>query len=75
MSIFKTFRINENVKIEYRAEFFNVLNHPQQTGVPGRDVTNTQGLDAVTGTPGRFLNWDFLSGGRRSGRMGLKIIF
>lgn len=75
MSVFKTFRIRENLKFEIRAEFFNVLNHPQQTGVPGRDVFNTQGKDAVTGGPGRFLNWDFLSGGRRSGRMGLKIIF
>ena len=67
MSVFKTFRISENVKIEYRAEFFNVFNHPQITGVPGRDVTNT--------TTGRFLNYDFLSGGRRSGRMGVKIMF
>lgn len=75
MSLFKTFRIRENLKLEYRAEFFNVFNHPQITGVPGRDVTNTQGRDVTNNSPGRFLNFDYLSGGRRSGRMGLKIIF
>ena len=67
MSLFKTFRLNERWKIEYRVEAFNVLNHPQQTGLPGLDVTNT--------TVGRFLNYDFVSGGRRTARMGLKIIF
>jgi hypothetical protein len=67
MSLFKIFRLGENLKLEYRVEAFNVLNHPQQTGLPGLDVTNT--------TAGRFLNYDFVSGGRRSARMGLKIIF
>jgi len=67
MSLFKTFRLNERWKIEYRVEAFNVFNHPQQTGLPGLDVTNT--------TVGRFLNYDFVSGGRRTARMGLKIIF
>src|SRR5438067_509448 len=75
MSLFKIFRIRENLKLEYRVEAFNVLNHPQQTGIPGLDVTNTTGTDSTTGSPGRFLNYDFVSGGRRSVRMGLKIIF
>ena len=66
-SLFKVFRLGENLKIEYRVESFNVFNHPQQTGLPGADVTNT--------TTGRFLNYDFVSGGRRTARMGLKIIF
>jgi hypothetical protein len=66
-SLFKIFRLSENIKLEYRVEAFNVFNHPQQTGLPGLDVTNT--------TAGRFLNYDFVSGGRRTARMGLKIIF
>ena len=67
MSLFKIFRITENLKLEYRVEAFNVFNHPQQTGQPGSNVTDT--------TAGRFLNYDFVSGGRRTARMGLKIIF
>ena len=67
LSLFKLFRFGENLKLEYRIETFNAFNHPQQTGLPGADVTNT--------TAGRFLNYDFVSGGRRTARMGLKIIF
>ncbi|HEX7771842.1 MAG TPA: TonB-dependent receptor plug domain-containing protein, partial [Pyrinomonadaceae bacterium] len=67
LSLFKVFRLGENTKIEWRIESFNAFNHPQQTGLPGADVTNT--------TAGRFLNFDFVSGGRRTARMGLKIIF
>ena len=67
LSLFKVFRIGETTKIEYRIETFNAFNHPQPTGLPGADVTNT--------TAGRFLNYDFVSGGRRTARMGLKIIF
>ena len=67
LSLFKVFRLGETTKIEYRIESFNAFNHPQQTGLPGADVTNT--------TAGRFLNYDFVSGGRRTARMGLKIIF
>ena len=67
LSLFKIFRFGENLKLEYRIETFNAFNHPQQTGLPGLDVTNT--------TAGRFLNFDFVSGGRRTARMGLKFIF
>jgi outer membrane receptor protein involved in Fe transport len=67
MSLFKLFRFGETLKLEYRIEAFNVFNHPQQIGLPGLDLTNT--------TAGRFLNYDFVSGGRRTARMGLKIVF
>jgi hypothetical protein len=75
MSFFKIFRYNERLKFELRFESFNIFNHPQRTGVPGNDVGNTLGINTSTGLPGRFLNYDFVSGGRRSGRVGLKIIF
>jgi outer membrane receptor protein involved in Fe transport len=75
MSFFKTFRYNERLKFELRFESFNIFNHPQRTGLAGADVTNTLGINTSTGLPGRFLNYDFVSGGRRSGRVGLKIIF
>jgi hypothetical protein len=67
LSLFKVFRFGEDLKLEYRIETFNAFNHPQQTGLPGLNVTNT--------TAGRFLNYDFVSGGRRTARMGLKFIF
>jgi hypothetical protein len=67
MSLFKVFRIKENLKLEYRWEAFNVFNHPQFTGVPGRNVTST--------LAGEFFNYDLLNGGGRSMRMGLKVIF
>jgi len=67
MSLFKVFRIKENLKLEYRWETFNVFNHPQFTGVPGRNVTST--------LAGEFFNYNLLNGGGRSMRMGLKVIF
>jgi outer membrane receptor protein involved in Fe transport len=67
MSLFKIFRIRENLKLEYRVEAFNVFNHPQITGVPNRDVTGS--------AAGTFYNFNLLSGGNRSARMGLKILF
>jgi hypothetical protein len=73
MSLFKIFRVNERLKVEFRFESFNTFNHPQRTGLPGLDVTNTLGKSATL--PGRFLNYDFVSGGRRTARAGLKIIF
>jgi hypothetical protein len=67
MSFFKIFRVKENIKLEYRLEAFNIFNHPQFTGIPGRDVTNT--------LAGNFINYNLINGGGRNMRMGLKIIF
>ena len=67
MSFFKTFHVGESVKLEYRLEAFNIFNHPQFAGIPGRDVTNT--------LAGNFLNYNLINGGGRNMRMGLKFIF
>ena len=67
MSFFKTFYFTETVKLEYRMEAFNIFNHPQFTGVPGRNVTST--------LAGQYFNYDLLTGGGRTMRMGLKILF
>jgi hypothetical protein len=67
MSFFKVFRVKENLRLEYRLDAFNVFNHPQFTGVPARTVFGS----AV----GSFLNYNQITGGGRSMRMGLKIVF
>lgn len=40
LSLFKTFSITERVKFEFRAEAFNIANHPQYAQ-PNGDITNT----------------------------------
>lgn len=68
MSLFKIFRVKENLRLEYRLDAYNLFNHPQFTGIPGKSVG--------TGTAaGDFLNYDQITGGGRDMRMGLKIIF
>ena len=53
--------------LEYRLEAFNVFNHQQFTGVPGRNVVST--------AAGQFFNDSLLNGGGRTMRMGLKFLF
>lgn len=41
VSLFKTFKFGERVKLQYRAEFFNLFNHTQWFGINGNiDVPN-----------------------------------
>jgi hypothetical protein len=52
MSLFKAFTITERVHFEFRAEAFNIANHPQ-FGQPNADITNTSrtsGFGTITGT-------------------------
>jgi hypothetical protein len=67
LSIFKVFRVSENLKLEYRTDVFNIFNHPQFSGIPANDVTNN--------VAGSFLNYDQINGGGRTMQMGLRIIF
>jgi hypothetical protein len=67
MSVFKIFRVREGLRLEYRLDAFNILNHPQFTGIPGRDITNT--------LANQFVNYNLITGGGRTMRMGLKVIF
>ncbi|MDT5157946.1 MAG: hypothetical protein QOC61_1166 [Acidobacteriota bacterium] len=70
LSLFKTTNITENVKVEFRAEAFNILNH-RNYGVP--DVVTE---DASNGfTTSTFQNPGFNNGGNRSVRFGLRLIF
>ena len=69
-SVFKTTKLTENTKLEFRAEFFNILNH-RNFGVPDA-ITE----DAATGfTVSSFQNPGFNQGSNRSMRLGLRFIF
>jgi outer membrane receptor protein involved in Fe transport len=66
LSIFKTFRITEQVKFQYRLQMFNAFNHPN-FGIP-----NTLNVETAGTT---FFNFRENDGGRRTISMGLGIIF
>jgi hypothetical protein len=51
-SLFKNFVIREEVRFEFRAEAFNVLNHPQ-FGLPNQNIGNAQvgSITSIVGNP------------------------
>ena len=69
LSLFKTTNITETVKIEFRAEAFNILNR-RNFGVPDPFTE-----DAPVQFGGTFQNPGFNNGGNRSLRFGLRFIF
>lgn len=66
LSIFKTFRLAERFKLQYRLELFNAFNHPF-FGIP-----NSITLDNAGST---FFNFQENNGGRRTISMGLHFLF
>ncbi len=50
MSLFKNFVIHEQMRVEFRAEAFNVFNHPQ-FGLPNASIGNAQ-VGSITSTVG-----------------------
>jgi hypothetical protein len=50
MSLFKNFVIREQMRFEFRAEAFNVFNHPQ-FGLPNQNIGNAQ-VGSITSTVG-----------------------
>lgn len=67
LSVFKDFRVRENLRLQYSLIMFNVFNHPQFTGIPSASVTSS--------LQNRFLDYTQLNGGGRDMRMSLKIKF
>jgi hypothetical protein len=50
-SLFKTFRLRERLKLEFRSEFFNIFNHPN-FGLPNPNVDQPQaGIITVASDP------------------------
>ncbi len=61
-SFFKTTNIHERLAVQFRAEFFNLFNHPMW-GNPGTTL-NSSTFGKVTS-----------KGGNRTGQLGLKLVF
>ncbi len=68
-SLLKNTKLNERVSLEFRAEAFDLLNHPS-FGQPGR-VVSTPGFGSITNT--RFPTGD--SGSSRQIQFALKLMF
>jgi hypothetical protein len=86
LSVTKVFKFNERLSAQFRAEFFNIFNHPNISnpfGGPGGDNTFTDPSgDAGASFGFRPLTPDVLSsnpvlgsGGPRAMQLGLKILF
>jgi hypothetical protein len=82
MGVFKHFKVRESMAFEFRAEAFNLFNHPQWTGVNnnacGLEI-NSGADDCVNGdsngdAPNNFLHPSAAHNGR-IGEFGLKFIF
>jgi hypothetical protein len=86
LNVTKVFKVRERLSLQFRAEFFNIFNHPNIANVfggPGGDNTFTDpSADAGAGFGFRNTTPDVLSsnpvlgsGGPRAIQLGLKILF
>jgi len=80
LSVTKGWAWRETMKAEFRAEFFNVLNHPNfgTPGVNGSGFNNPNGsqFGCTCETPDTAASNPVLgSGGSRAMQLGLKLIF
>jgi hypothetical protein len=51
-SIFKDFHLNEQTKLQFRAEAFNLANHPQFNNPGNLDYTNASNFSEITSERG-----------------------
>jgi len=73
-SMFKSFSIRERAHVEYRAEFFNLLNTPNFSNPNGGLPSLTPGTYTYS-APGSFGNITSTSNNNRSIQMALKFVF
>jgi hypothetical protein len=81
LSMAKSFNFGEVKYLQVKADFFNILNHPNYTLSNG-NVFSAAGVTTATTTQGyalptdpNFLNPRLFSGGIRSITLGLKMVF
>ena len=84
LSVTKVFKFKERLTTQFRAEFFNILNHPNFANPYGGPGGPTSSLDPSGGAPFAFSsatpdaassNPVLGSGGSRAIQLGLKLIF
>ena len=82
VNFFKGIRIAERFRAEFRAEFYNIWNHPQYgVGSVGPFAPNSNSqigniaAAVQTSAAGRFLQPQFMDGGARVIRYQLKLVF
>jgi len=72
-SLLKTFTLENRLNLELRGEFFNILNHPNLTGIDG-DVSDTSSLGLARYTPDVYASNPVVgSGGSRHIQLGAKL--
>jgi len=85
LAVRRRFNITERVKLDFRAEYFNLFNHPMFSfantflpiayGFPGFGVANTTLGNAFSGSSATGQNPLYTTGGNRSGQFTLKLSF
>ena len=85
LAVRRRFNLTERVKLDFRAEYFNVFNHPMFSfaqsffpiawGFPGFGVANQTLGTAFSGNYGSGQNQLYTMGGNRSGQFTLKLSF
>jgi hypothetical protein len=76
-SIGKIWRLNEKVRLQFRGEFFNLLNHPNfSPSSVGGDLTSPSSLGRANATPDiQAANPVVGSGGSRHIQLGVKLVW
>ena len=70
----KTTRITERLKLQFRWEVFNVINHPNFNPFPSNNVVRSGGFAFIGATPDAF-NPGVAQGSARVMQFGLKLLF
>jgi hypothetical protein len=78
MNLAKKFVVTEQINLQFRAEIFNLLNHPQ-FGIPSASAFSPvqAGIPAsvINSLPGQFLKKEVPDGGARIIRFNMKLAF